>query len=114
MSPSSLSPQHQQQGDEIQFSHDKHFALHGLITLLTVVSVFFLFILFILTIPCLKRAASSAATGSEAEGRRDDEDSNVAVAECSTPSTQRGDGILTQTPPGLMISNSEVISRKFP
>ena len=61
----------QQQLDEVPFSEDKHFALHGEIVLLVLVTVFFLFIVFILMIPRLKKRATRSHE-SETEG-----DSNI-------------------------------------
>ncbi|RDX61987.1 hypothetical protein CR513_59731, partial [Mucuna pruriens] len=49
----SFSPQQ----DEVQFSDDPHFALHGKILLLVFLSLFFLLFVFILVIPWLKKRA---------------------------------------------------------
>lgn len=119
LSPSPLSPQ--QQEDELQFSHDNHFALHGLITLLVVLFVFFLFIVFIFIIPFLKRrssSSSSSAATTEA-GRHEDEaeDSNVAERTIALSSRHRDEDYnpTHQAQTGLISSSSsEVISRKFP
>lgn len=59
---SSSSPQ---QVDEVQFSDDKNFALHGKIMLVVLVIVFSLFILFILMVPCLKMRARRLSHESE-------------------------------------------------
>ncbi|KAI9109083.1 hypothetical protein K1719_019706 [Acacia pycnantha] len=121
LSPSS-SPSPQQQGDEVQFSDDKHFALHGLITLLIAVVVFFLFIVFIIfIIPCLKRPASSSSAENSEEGRHEgnEADSNIAERRTASSSTRRDEDNVTQTPTqtSLRLSYSSgevVISRKFP
>lgn len=76
----SFSPQQQQQEvDEVQFSDDKHFSLHGKILLFVFLSAFFLLFVFVLMIPWLKRRAR----GSHDSGT--DEDS-IGVQNNSTPS----------------------------
>ncbi|TKY47183.1 hypothetical protein E2542_SST29240 [Spatholobus suberectus] len=46
-----------QQEDGVQFSDDKHFALHGKILLLVFLTVFFLLFVFVLMVPWLKKRA---------------------------------------------------------
>ncbi|XP_027933502.1 uncharacterized protein LOC114189007 [Vigna unguiculata] len=72
----SLSPQ---QEDEIQFSDDKNFALHGKILLLVFLSVFFLLFIFVLMIPWLRKRRGSHDSGTE-------EDSNIE-SQNNNPST---------------------------
>ncbi|KAK7333199.1 hypothetical protein VNO80_29964 [Phaseolus coccineus] len=73
----SFSPQ---QEDEVQFSDDKHFALHGKILLLVFISVFFLLFIFVLMLPWLRKRRGSHDSGT-------DEDSNIeAQNNPSTPS----------------------------
>ncbi|KAG5124880.1 hypothetical protein JHK82_031617 [Glycine max] len=65
----SFSPQQQQQEvDEVQFSDDKHFSLHGKILLFVFLSAFFLLFVFVLMIPWLK----NHARGSHDSGTEED------------------------------------------
>ncbi|WVY93341.1 hypothetical protein V8G54_032429 [Vigna mungo] len=63
----SFSPQ---QEDEVQFSRDKNFALHGKILLLVFLSAFVILFIFVLMMPWLRKRRGSRDSGTE-------EDSNI-------------------------------------
>ncbi|KAG2394930.1 uncharacterized protein HKW66_Vig0076950 [Vigna angularis] len=69
-----------QQEDEVQFSRDKNFALHGKILLLVFLSAFLLLFIFVLMMPWLRKRRASRDSGTE-------EDSNIeSQNNPSTPS----------------------------
>ncbi|KAJ1376445.1 putative transmembrane protein [Sesbania bispinosa] len=79
----SYSPQ--QLEDGVQFSDDKHYALHGKIMLLVIVITFSLFLMFILMIPCLKnrvrRSHESETDGSDSIAGRKRRSSKEDITE---------------------------------
>ncbi|KAL2332994.1 hypothetical protein Fmac_014207 [Flemingia macrophylla] len=59
----SFSPQ-PQEDDQVQFSHDKHFALHGKILLLSFLTIFFVLFAFVLLFPCMRKRFTNSHDGS--------------------------------------------------
>jgi ubiquinone biosynthesis protein UbiJ len=89
--------------NELLFSRDRHFELHGEIMMFVLVAIFSLFILFLVILPCLKRASHQET---EYAG-------SVTRLKCPLPWLRNRRRMDDVTPQGSVQGESEV-SRKFP